>query len=216
MTPTEGSARSTTAADGHWAFQPFRSAGGDESSSLDRDPAIDRVFVARLKEAGLSPSQRADPRTLLRRLSYGLTGLPPTFEQIQAFAADPSPAAYKREVDRLLSSPHFGERWARHWLDTARYADAGATNVRFAFAYTYRDWVIRALNDDMPYDKFVVRQLAADLAPGEDRRHLAALGFLTLGLNPFRRTDLPEKIDDRIDVVTRGPDGAQRQLRALP
>ena len=201
---TEGSARSPAAADVHWAFQPFRVAGGHESSKGDRDPVIDRLVGARLKEVGLSRSERADPRTLLRRLSYGLTGLPPTFEQIQAFAADPGEAAYQREVNRLLSSPHFGERWARHWLDTARYAEAGAINVRFAFAYTYRDWVIRALNDDMPYYKFVVRQLAADLLPGEEKRHLAALGFLTLGLNPFRRTDLPEKIDDRIDVVTRG------------
>ncbi len=200
---TAESAGSATSASGHWAFQPFKLAGRG-SSEDDRDPVIDRLVEAQLDRAGLSPSERADPRTLLRRLSYGLTGLPPTFEQIQAFAADPSPAAYEREVDRLLSSPQLGERWARHWLDTARYADAGATNVRFAFAYTYRDWVIRALNDDMPYDKFVVRQLAADLLPGEDRRHLAALGFLTLGLDPFRRTDLPEKIDDRIDVVTRG------------
>ena len=196
-------ARSWTT-NGHWAFQPFQAAGDHESSKGDRDPAIDRLVLAGLREVGFSLSERADPRTLLRRLSYGLTGLPPTFEKIQAFAADSGPAAYKREVDRLLSSPHFGERWARHWLDTARYAEAGAVNVRFAFAYTYRDWVIRALNDDMPYDKFVVRQLAADLLPGEDKRHLAALGFLTLGLNPFRRTDLPEKIDDRIDVVTRG------------
>ena len=201
---TSESAGSATDAKGHWAFQPFQVTGGLESSKGDRDPAIDRLVVARLKEVGLSLSERADPRTLLRRLSYGLTGLPPTFEHIQAFAADPGEAAYQREVDRLLSSPQFGERWARHWLDTARYAEAGAINVRFAFAYTYRDWVIHALNDDMPYDKFVVRQLAADLLPGEDKRHLAALGFLTLGLNPFRRTDLPEKIDDRIDVVTRG------------
>lgn len=201
---TSESAGSATDAKRHWAFQPFQVTGGLESSKGDRDPAIDRLVAARLEEAGLSLSERADPRTLLRRLSYGLTGLPPTFEEIKAFAADPGPAAYQREVDRLLSSPHFGERWARHWLDIARYAEAGATNVRFAFAYTYRDWVIHALNDDMPYDKFVVRQLAADLLPGEDKRHLAALGFLTLGLNPFRRTDLPEKIDDRIDVVTRG------------
>ncbi len=197
-------ARSATATNGHWAFQPFEAAGGRGSFKGDRDPVIDRLVEAQLDRAGLSPSERADPRTLLRRLSYGLTGLPPSFDQIQAFAADPSPVAYQREVDRLLSSPQFGERWARHWLDVARYADAGSTNVRFAFAYTYRDWVISALNDDMPYDKFVVRQLAADLLPGEDKRHLAALGFLTLGLDPFRRTDLPEKIDDRIDVVTRG------------
>ena len=201
---TTGSAMSATGAGGHWAFQPFHAVDAQKSAEGYGDPAVDRLILAKLKETGLSPSERADPRTLLRRLSYGLTGLPPSFEEIQAFAADPNPAAYKREVDRLLASPHFGERWARHWLDTARYAEAGAINVRFAFAYTYRDWVIRALNDDMPYDKFVIRQLASDLLPGEDKHHLAALGFLTLGLNPFRRTDLPEKIDDRIDVVTRG------------
>jgi len=207
--PREASAETTvamdsreheTAAADHWAFQAFQAVDGQGSS----DEVIDRLVRTRLKEAGLAPSERADPRTLLRRLSYGLTGLPPAFEQIQAFAVDPSPASYEREVDRLLSLPQFGERWARHWLDTARYADSGSTNVRFAFAYTYRDWVIQALNNDMPYDRFVVRQLAADLLPNEDKRHLAALGFLTLGLDPFRRTDLPEKMDDRIDVVTRG------------
>ena len=201
---TTGSAISATSAGGHWAFQPFHAVDAQKSAEGHGVPAVDRLILAKLKKAGLSPSARADPGTLLRRLSYALIGLPPTFEEIQAFSQDPSPTAYRREVDRLLASPHFGERWARHWLDTARYAEAGAINARFAFAYTYRDWVIRALNDDMPYDKFVVRQLAADRLPGEDKRHLAALGFLTLGLNPFRRTDLPEKIDDRIDVVTRG------------
>ena len=173
-------------------------------------------FSAGCGAAGVSPSERASPRTLLRRLSYDLTGLPPSLEEIQAFSEGNSSVAYERAVDRLLRSPHFGERWARHWLDVARYAEAGYSNVRFAFAYTYRDWVIRALNEDMPYDLFVIRQLAADHLPDDEKRHLAALGFLTLGVNPFRRVNLPDKIDDRIDVVTPWPAGTERQLRALP
>ena len=189
----------------HWAFQPHRAVLPPDVHDDDWPVTpIDRFVLSRMRAAGVSPSERASPRTLLRRLSYGLTGLPPSLEEIQAFSEENSSAAYERAVDRLLRSPHFGERWARHWLDVARYAEAGYSNVRFAFAYTYRDWVIRALNEDMPYDLFVVRQLAADHLPGDEKRHLAALGFLTLGVNPFRRVNLPDKIDDRIDVVTRG------------
>ena len=165
---------------------------------------IDRFVRARLNEAGLEPSPAADPRTLLRRLSYDLTGLPPTAAELDAFAQDPSSSAYEQVVDRLLGSPRFGESWARHWLDVARYTDDGAQAKPFPTSWVYRDWVIAALNDDMPYDKFVVRQLAADLLEGEDPRHLAALGLLTLGINLPRATDVPENLDDRIDVVTRG------------
>ncbi|MDX1980676.1 MAG: DUF1549 and DUF1553 domain-containing protein, partial [Bryobacteraceae bacterium] len=110
-------------------------------------------------------------------------------------------AAYENLVDRLLASPHFGERWARHWLDLARYSDAGFNNVRFPYSFTYRDWVIGAFNADMPYDSFVKRQLAADLY--SERQHLPALGLLSLGHNPPRASLVPDKIDDRIDVVSR-------------
>ena len=189
----------------HWAFQPYTAVVPPDVHDDDWPVTpIDRFVLSRMRAAGVSPSERASPRTLLRRLSYDLTGLPPSLEEIQAFSEKNSSVAYERVVNRLLRSPHFGERWARHWLDVARYAEAGYANVRFAFAYTYRDWVIRVLNEDMPYDLFVIRQLAADHLPGDEKRHLAALGFLTLGLNPFRRVNLPDKIDDRIDVVTRG------------
>ncbi|MBM3740055.1 MAG: DUF1553 domain-containing protein [Acidobacteria bacterium] len=170
----------------HWAWQPPMTG---KAATIDT-----------LQPAG-SPASR---RTLIRRAYLDLLGLPPTFEQIQRFERDPSPRAWETLIDTLLASPHFGERWARHWLDLARYADAGVRSVRFAFAHSYRDWVIDALNRDMPYSRFVQLQIAADQIPGARQQDLAALGFLTLGLNPVRRTDLAEKIDDRIDVVTRG------------
>ena len=197
--------KSLSRGDEHWAFQPYTAAAPPDVNDDDWPvTSIDRFVLSGMRAAGVSPSERALRRTLLRRLSYDLTGLPPSLEEIQAFSEENSSAAYERAVDRLLRSPHFGERWARHWLDVARYAEAGYSHVRFAFAYTYRDWVIRAFNEDMPYDLFVIRQLAADHLPGGENRHLAALGFLTLGVNPFRRVNLPDKIDDRIDVVTRG------------
>src|SRR5208283_2898535 len=136
-------------------------------------------------------------RTLLRRASYDLTGLPPTPEEVVAFVADESPDAFAAVVDRLLASPHYGERWGRHWLDVARYASSDSP-----YAFTYRDYVIRAFNDDLPYDEFLLQQLAADqLDLGGDKRALAALGFLTLGRQFMSNHDT---IDDRIDVVTRG------------
>ena len=171
----------------HWAWQPVRA------------PAPGTTIDSHLK-----PGAAAPRRTLIRRAHYDLTGLPPTFAEVEAFERDTSPDAWRRLVDGLLQSPHFGERWARYWLDIARYADAGVRSVKFAYAHSYRDWVIDSLNRDLPYDRFVQLQLAADQVPGADKRDLAALGFLTLGFNPVRRTDLAEKVDDRIDVVTRG------------
>ena len=191
---------------GHWAFTaPTKpTVPAVENTGWPRN-SIDHFVLARLEKEGLEPSPEADRYTLARRVYLDLLGLPPTPAEADAFATDPDPQAYENMIDRLLQSPQYGERWARRWLDLARYADTnGYEKDRPRSIWPYRDWVIRALNDDMPYYKFVVRQLAADLLPGEEKRHLAALGFLTLGLNPFRRTDLPEKIDDRIDVVTRG------------
>jgi len=166
---------------------------------------IDRFVAARLEEKGLLPSPLADKRTLIRRLSYDLVGLPPTPQEVDAYLADGSADAYEKLVERLLGSVHFGERWGRHWLDVARYADTKewvvAEERRLAYAYTYRDWVIRAFNEDLPFDRFVTLQLAADRVAA-DRRDLAALGFLTVGRSFLNR--LPDIIDDRIDVVTRG------------
>ncbi|MCA9205753.1 MAG: DUF1549 domain-containing protein, partial [Planctomycetales bacterium] len=126
---------------------------------------------------------QADRRTQARRVYFDLIGLPPTMAEIEAFLQDRSPDAYERMVDRLLASPHYGERWARHWLDLARYTDTTASWLEStASAHLYRDWVVRALNDDMPYDEFVRRQLATDLMPHTGPEDYPALGFL--GLSP--------------------------------
>ncbi len=128
---------------------------------------IDRFVLARLEAEGLAPSPRADRRTLIRRLSIDLTGLPPKPEEVELFVQDQAPDAYPRLVDRLLGSPHYGEQWARHWLDVARYSDTkGYVYAReegnWVHASVYRDWVVRALNEDMPYDRFLLLQLAAE------------------------------------------------------
>ena len=202
----EGGAGATTAARAgasHWAFQPLRDSPPPAIKLRDwaRGP-IDHFILARLEASGLQPSPPADKRTLIRRAYFGLIGLPPTAAEVDAFAADQAPDAFDRVVDRLLADARYGERWGRHWLDVARYADTKSDGLRFPFSYTYRDWVIRALNEDLPYDQFLIQQLAADLLPGNDRRHLAALGFMALG------RDFPgnvhETVDDRIDAATRG------------
>lgn len=167
---------------------------------------IDRFILSRLEEKNLTPSPEADKRTLIRRAYYDLTGLPPSADEIAAFVKDASPNAYEQLVDRLLASPRYGERWGRHWLDVARYADAANDSVnqaqRFSWSYTYRDWVIRALNEDLPYNRFLTFQIAADRVPNLEPRHLAALGFVSLG-REFPKS-FPETVDDRIDAVARG------------
>jgi hypothetical protein len=166
---------------------------------------IDRFIAASLDRQGLKPSPEADRRTLIRRASYDLTGLPPSASEIEAFQQDPAPDAYERLIDRLLASPRYGERFARYWLDVARYADAVNnsvnTGLKYPWSYTYRDWVIQSFNEDLPYDRFVTYQIAADRLPGIEARHLAALGFLSLGRD-FPKS-YPETVDDRIDAVTR-------------
>jgi hypothetical protein len=192
----------------HWAYQPVRSAAPPavKNSRWVQSP-VDNFVLAKLEAKNLKPSPRADKRTLIRRATYDLIGLPPTPEEVDAFVKDNSPDAFAKVVDRLLASSHYGERWARYWLDIARYADTKGyvfeEERRYPFAYTYRDYVIRALNEDLPYDQFIVQQIAADQLPlGEDKRPLAALGFLTLGRRFLNNQ--PDIIDDRIDVVSRG------------
>jgi hypothetical protein len=168
---------------------------------------IDAFVLAKLEERGLGPRAPADKRTLLRRATFDLTGLPPKPEEIEAFLADASPDAFAKAVDRLLASPRYGERWGRHWLDVARYSDTKGyvfrEERRYPFSYTYRDWVVRALNEDLPYDQFLIQQIAADRLPlGDDKRPLAAMGFLTLGRRFIN--NVPDIIDDRLDVVCRG------------
>jgi hypothetical protein len=205
--------RLVTAADRqHWSFQPpqFREAPAVSTPAL-APTAVDRFVLAKLESAGVRPAEEADRRTILRRVHYDLVGLPPTWEEVQEFEAAPGPtdAALARVVDRLLASPRHGERWARHWLDVARFADTkdgvlmyGDDRIR-PYAYTYRDYVIRAFNEDLPYDRFVQDQLAADLIePPVEPWRLAAMGLLTLGR--MYDNNIHDIIDDQIDVATRG------------
>jgi mono/diheme cytochrome c family protein len=165
----------------HWAFNPPRLPPVPQirnPQSAIRNP-IDAFILARLAQEKIKPSPAADRHTLIRRLSFDLLGLPPAPEEVAQFIADPSPDAYEKLVDRLLASPHFGERWGRHWLDLARYADSdGYEKDRpRPFAYLYRDWVIRAINDDIPFDRFSVLQLAGDLLPVAGLEEQTATGF---------------------------------------
>jgi mono/diheme cytochrome c family protein len=183
----------------HWAFQPVKQPAIPMVKNLTwvQSP-IDAFILAKLEPAGMQPAQQADKRTLIRRATYDLIGLPPTPGEVAAFAADTSPDAFAKVVDRLLASPHYGERWGRHWLDVARYASTDSP-----YAFTYRDYVIRAFNDDLPYDEFLLQQLAADqLDLGKNKQALAALGFLTLG-RQFEN-NIHDTLDDRIDAVSRG------------
>jgi hypothetical protein len=186
-----------------WSFKkPVRPAMPVVADAAWVKTPIDNFILAKLTDAKLKPSPAAYKRTLIRRASYDLIGLPPTAAEIDAFVKDKSPAAYEKLVDRLLASPRYGERWGRHWMDVARYADTADGPSRFAFSYTYRDWVIRAFNQDMPYNEFVKKQIAADQIKLSDKADLAALGFITLGRSvPKGEHDM---IDDRIDVITRG------------
>ncbi len=191
-----------------WSFRPIRKSALPKvkNAAWVKSP-IDRFILAKLEAKGLAPAPPADRRTLIRRAYFDLIGLPPKPEEVAAFLADKSPNAFAKVVDRLLASPQYGERWGRHWLDVARYADtrgyAFTSDPVYHNAYTYRDYVIRAFNADLPYDQFILQQLAADRLPlGEDKRPLAALGFLTIGR--FFLGDPVLINDDRIDVTTRG------------
>ena len=190
-----------------WSYQPIKEPPLPKITQADWPRAsLDHFVLAKLEAKGMKPSPPADRRTLLRRATFDLTGLPPSAEEMEAFLADTSPEAYAKAVDRLLASSQYGVKWGRHWLDIARYGDTrwvgAGEDKRWPFAYTYRDWVIQALNEDMPYDRFVTLQLAADQVHGAKPRDQAALGFLTVG-RWFTGT-LPDVIDDQIDVVTRG------------
>jgi hypothetical protein len=191
-----------------WAFQkPKETPAPAVKNAAWVKNEIDPYILGNLEEKGFKPAPEADKRTLIRRLAYDLTGLPPTAEEVRAFEADTSPAAYEKVIDRLLSSPHYGERWGRYWLDVARYADSKGyvfnEERRYPYAYTYRDWVIKAFNSDMPYDQFVTYQLAADrVVKGDNKEHLAAMGFLTLGRRFLNNQ--ADIIDDRLDVIGRG------------
>ncbi len=192
----------------HWAFQALTKANPPSvrnAAWVKND--VDRFVLAKLEAGGMTGNEMADKRTLIRRAYFDLIGLPPTPEQVQAFIADSSPNAFEKVVDGLLASPHYGERWGRHWLDVARYADSKGQNDRrressiYPYAWTYRDYVIDSFNRDLPYDQFIREQLAADRVSPKDPRSWAALGFLTLG-DHFNGM-ASDVINDRIDVTTK-------------
>jgi len=195
----------------HWAFKPIKnpSVPDVDDSSWIKTP-VDAFIVAKLQASGMKPNPIADKRTLIRRATFDLIGLPPTQQEIHDFLDDDSPEAFAKVVDRLLASPHYGERWGRYWLDTARYADTkGEVNknkedLHYPDAWSYRDYVIRAFNEDMPFNKFIMEQIAADKLnlTKTNRDDLAAMGFLTLG-ERFNGNN-NDIINDRIDVVTKG------------
>ncbi len=165
---------------GHWAYVAPRSAtpptGLQHEAWVRND--IDRFTLARMEDAGLKPSSEADKRTLIRRVTFDVTGLPPTPAEVEAFLADTGPDAYETLVDRLLQSPRYGEHMARYWLDAARYGDTHGLHLdNYREMWPYRDWVIRALNNNMPFDQFTIEQLAGDLLPDPTLDQLIATGF---------------------------------------
>jgi hypothetical protein len=204
-----------------WSFQPVRLT----PPPVGRDDAwvksfIDRYVLASLTAHGLKPARQADKCTLIRRATFDLTGLPPAPQEVAAFLADDSPDAYERLIDRLLASPHYGERWARHWLDVVRYTDSfdarivtGAGSIMdCSDAYRYRDWVVNAFNDDLPYDQFVVHQIAGDLLPAKTQGSINADGIVATGMlaignwgggDADKEKLITDIADDQVDVVSR-------------
>ncbi|MCA9048001.1 MAG: PSD1 domain-containing protein [Planctomycetaceae bacterium] len=201
-----------------WAFQPPRAAElrYENGAEVTDSARIDVLVRKRLAESSLTGNGPTDRRTLIRRMSFDLTGLPPTMEEVDAFCADSSETAVEQAADRLLDSTAYGERWARMWLDVVRYAEDQAHIVGsnkelfYPNAWKYRDWVVQAFNEDMPYDRFLTLQLAADLTePNQPAEHVA-LGFIGLGPKYYRRNDpevMAEEWEDRVDVVARGLQG---------
>lgn len=194
----------------HWAFVPPQRppVPGTANTGWARNP-IDSFVLQRLEREGLAPSPEADPLTLLRRASLDITGLPPSPEEIEDYLADDPATAYESAVERLLASPHFGERWARHWLDAAQFADSdGFEKDKPRQVWAWRDWVINALNNNMPYDRFVREQIAGDMLPGATQDQIVATGFLRNSLNNEEGGIDPEQfrmeaLFNRMDVIGR-------------
>lgn len=226
--PAEAASAKTTGGDGSrfmirpedrqfWSLRPIIQPPLPDLASHGAQPrgpsseasnSIDAFIFSKLADNQLSLSPRAGERTLLRRITFDLTGLPPALEAIESFLADESPDAYDRAVDRLLGSPRYGERWARHWLDVARYGEDQAHTFqsrKYPEGYRYRDWLIGAFNRDLPYDDFIRQQIAADLIDGEDKlTRLPALGFFACGPVYYSDKSGMDQISDRIDTLSRG------------
>ena len=198
----------------HWAFQPLAAPIVPAVKNAEwAESVVDRFVLAKLEAGGLSPAAKSDKRTLIRRGTFDLLGLPPTPAEIEAFLADDSPGAFARLVDRLLASPAYGEKWGRHWLDVARYADSNGfdENIAHGNAWRYRDHVVAAFNRDQPFDRFIVEQLAGDLllANSEAQGHeqLIATGFLSIGPKVLAEVDQAKMrmdiVDEQLDAVGR-------------
>ncbi len=182
-----------------WAFEPLRATPPPTVAGVSHP--IDAFVRDRLAREGIAPAPPADRRTLLRRLAFDLVGLPPTADELDAFVADPAPDAYEKQVDRLLASPHFGERQARYWLDVARFAETNGyeRDAEKPQAWRYRDWVVKAFNDDMPFDRFVLEQLAGDELPDRSEATAIATGFLRLGTWDDEPNDAEDYQYDRLE-----------------
>ena len=196
-------------ADSHWAFQPITQPKVPEIDDTWVRTPIDAFILEELHAAGLKPSAIADRRTLLRRAFYDLTGLPPTFEQVQSFESGYTSDSFGQMVGQLLASPRYGEKWGRHWLDVSRYSDTNGQRPAptpdppfYPFAWVYRDYVIGAFNRDLPFNEFIIEQLAGDMiATDGDPRAVAGPGFLRVGKSFGQNID--DRIDDRIDTTTK-------------
>ncbi|WP_417396704.1 DUF1553 domain-containing protein [Gimesia chilikensis] len=198
-----------------WAFQPPREPAVPQTRNREwAQQPLDQFVLARLEQADAEPTSRADKRTLIRRATFDLIGLPPTSKEVEVFLADNSPDAFAKVIDRLLASPRYGERWGRHWLDVARYADSNGLdeNLSYANAFRYRDYVIAAFNQDKPFDQFVQEQLAGDILasqPGAENRpeKITATGFLSIGAKMLAEDDQVKMqmdiIDEQLDTVGR-------------
>ena len=206
----------TEAEKNFWAFQKFSAPALPpvKDAAWAKSP-IDRFILAKLEEKNLKPSSPAAKTTLLRRVTFDLTGLPPTEAELKDFLTDNSPKAYEKVVDRLLASPRYGEQWGRHWLDVARYADSTGNDEdhRYPYAYQYRDYVIDSFNKDVPFDRFVREQIAGDLMPADqpgaiNRRGIVATGFLALGQKALAQQDkqkmLFDMYDEQVDTISKG------------
>ena len=196
-----------------WSLQPVKpvvvpDVGADGWIRND----IDRFILARLRQRDITPNSAADRYALLRRATFDLTGLPPTLDEIDAFVGNTDSNAWEHVIERLLESPHYGERWGRHWLDLARYSDSNGGDINYAHAnaWRYRDYVIRSFNDDKPYDVFIREQLAGDLITEDEartrrRQLLTATGFLVLGPKMLAEVDtdklLIDIVDEQLDVT---------------